>query len=305
MSVAQAGAAAGGTVGVDQQAAPEQRKRSRTAYLLLLPGFLWLVLFFAVPTVQLVATSLYDPNGSLETGYQMTWAFSNYVEVLKDYTEPFLRSLYYATTATALALLLAYPLAYAIAFKSGRWKNFMLVLVIAPFFTSFLVRTLAWKSILADNGFIVSTMKTLHILPEDGRLLATSFAVVCGLTYNFLPFMVLPLYASLEKIDLRLIEAGKDLYANGFTAFRKITLPLSMPGVVAGTLLTFIPAAGDYINSKLLGTPAQNMIGNVIDNTFLVQLDYPAAASCSVILMAAIVAMVLVYVRRAGTEDLV
>jgi spermidine/putrescine transport system permease protein len=305
MSIAQAGAAAGGTIGLDQPAAPEPRKRSRTAYLLLLPGLLWLLLFFALPTVQLIATSLYDPNGSLETGYQMTWAFGNYVDVLKDYTAPFLRSLYYATSATVLALLLAYPLAYAIAFKSGRWKNFMLVLVIAPFFTSFLVRTLAWKSILADNGFVVTTMKTLHIIPEDGRLLATSFAVVCGLTYNFLPFMVLPLYASLEKIDLRLIEAGKDLYANGFTAFRKITLPLSMPGVVAGTLLTFIPAAGDYINSKLLGTPAQNMIGNVIDNTFLVQLDYPAAASCSVILMVAIVAMVLVYVRRAGTEDLV
>ncbi len=159
----------------------------------------------------------------------------------------------------------------------------MLVLVIAPFFTSFLVRTLAWKSILSDNGFVVDDPEdAAHPRPEDGRLLATSFAVVTGLTYNFLPFMVLPLYASLEKIDLRLIEAGKDLYANGFTPFRKITLPLSMPGVVAGTLLTFIPAAGDYINSKLLGTPQQNMIGNVIDNTFLVQLDYPAAASCSV-----------------------
>ena len=305
MSIAQAGAAAGGTIGLDQQPSSEPRKRSRRAYLLLLPGMAWLVLFFAVPTVQLVATSLYDPDGSLETGYAMTWSVSNYLDVLQQYTDSFLRSLYYATSATVLALLLAYPLAYAIAFKSGRWKNFMLVLVIAPFFTSFLVRTLAWKSILADNGFIVTTMKTLHILPEDGRLLATSFAVVCGLTYNFLPFMVLPLYASLEKIDLRLIEAGKDLYANGFTAFRKITLPLSMPGVVAGTLLTFIPAAGDYINSKLLGTPSQSMIGNVIDNTFLVQLNYPAAAACSVILMVVIVAMVLVYVRRAGTEDLV
>ena len=204
-----------------------------------------------------------------------------------------------------ISLLLAYPLAYAIAFKAGRWKNLMLVLVIAPFFTSFLVRTLAWKSILADNGFLVNLLQTLHILGPDGRLLATSFAVVTGLTYNFLPFMVLPLYASLEKIDLRLIEAGKDLYANGFTSFRKITLPLSMPGVVAGTLLTFIPAAGDYINSRLLGTPAQSMIGNVIDNTFLVQLDYPVAAACSVILMIAIVLLVMAYVRRAGTEELV
>ena len=307
MSVAQAGAAAGaagGTVGLGPQHEP-RRRRSRTGYLLLLPGLLWLLLFFVVPTVQLVATSLYDPNGSLDTGYAMTWSFGNYLDVLSTYREQFLRSLLYSGIATVLSLLLAYPLAYAIAFKSGRWKNLMLVLVIAPFFTSFLVRTLAWKSILADNGLVVSTLRFLHVLPDDGRLLATSVAVVTGLTYNFLPFMVLPLYASLEKIDLRLIEAGKDLYANGFTSFRKITLPLSMPGVVAGTLLTFIPAAGDYINTRLLGTPSQNMIGNVIDSTFLRQLDYPVAAANSVVLMAVIVVLVFIYVRRAGTEELV
>ncbi len=280
------------------------RRRSRTGYLLLLPGMLWLLVFFAVPTVQLVGTSLYNADGSLQLGYSMSWAFGNYVDALSTYSGPFLRSLVYATLATVFALLLAYPLAYAIAFKAGRWRNVMLVLVIAPFFTSFLVRTLAWKSILADNGFIVSTLQALHVLGPDGRLLATSVAVVTGLTYNFLPFMVLPLYASLEKIDLRLIEASKDLYADGFTSFRKVTLPLSMPGLVAGTLLTFIPAAGDYINAQLLGTPRQYMIGNVIDNLFLIQLDYPAAAVCSVVLMLAIVAMVLVYVRRAGTEEL-
>jgi spermidine/putrescine transport system permease protein len=284
---------------------PRRRSGWATGYLLLLPGLLWLVLFFAVPTVQLVATSLYDQAGSLDTGYAMTWSFGNYLDALSTYRQPFLRSLMYATVATVAALLLAYPLAYAIAFKAGRFKNLMLVLVIAPFFTSFLVRTLAWKSILSDNGFIVQTLQTIGILGPDGRLLATSVAVVTGLTYNFLPFMVLPLYASLEKIDPRLMEAGKDLYANGFTSFRKITLPLSMPGVVAGTLLTFIPSAGDYINSELLGTPQQYMIGNVIDNTFLVQLNYPIAAACSVILMIVIVIMVLVYVRRAGTEELV
>jgi spermidine/putrescine transport system permease protein len=302
MSAAVAEAAAAGTPGAEP--APVKRRRGGAGYLLLLPGMLWLLLFFAVPTVQLVATSLYDPNGSLETGYAMTWSFGNYVDALTTYTQQFLRALVYSGTATILALLLAYPLAYAIAFKAGRWKNLMLVMVIAPFFTSFLVRTLAWKSILADNGFVVQTLQALHILGPDGRLLATSVAVVTGLTYNFLPFMVLPLYASLEKIDLRLIEAGKDLYAVPWTCFRKITLPLSMPGVVAGTLLTFIPAAGDYINSELLGTPSQYMIGNVIDNTFLVQLDYPIAAACSVVLMAVIVVMVLVYVRRAGTEEL-
>jgi spermidine/putrescine transport system permease protein len=280
------------------------RKRSRTGYLLLLPGMLWLVVFFLVPTIQLVATSLYDPAGSLDTGYAMTWSFSTYWDAMQRFQAPFLRSLLYAGLATGIAVLLAYPLAYAIAFKAGRWKNFMLVLVIAPFFTSFLVRTLAWKSILADNGFVVNTLQFLHILGPDGRLLATSVAVVTGLTYNFLPFMVLPLYASLEKIDLRLVEASKDLYANGITSFRKVTLPLSLPGLVAGTLLTFIPAAGDYINAELLGTPRQYMIGNVIDNLFLVQLDYPVAAACSVILMLAIVVLVLVYVRRAGTEEL-
>jgi len=285
--------------------APVRERRSgRTGYLLLLPAILWLVVFFAVPTVQLVATSLYDPAGSLETGYAMTWEFANYVEVMSSYSTQILRSFGYAGVATVLALLLGYPLAYAIAFKAGRWKNLMLVLVIAPFFTSFLVRTLAWKSILSDNGFIVDTLKTVGLLAEDGRLLATSVAVVTGLTYNFLPFMVLPLYASLEKIDPKLVEAGKDLYANGFTSFRKITLPLSMPGVVAGTLLTFIPAAGDYINSELLGTPQQRMLGNIIDSLFLVQLDYPIAAASSVILMVAIVVLVFVYVRRSGTEEL-
>ncbi len=303
MSVAQFGG--GVAVGEPGQAEAEQAKRrGRTGYLLLLPGILWLIVFFIIPTIQLAATALYDPNGSLDTGYAMTFAFGNYIDALTQYQEQFLRSFLYAGIATVFCLLLGYPLAYAIAFKSGRWKNLMLVLVIAPFFTSFLVRTLAWKSILSDNGFIVESLKTLQLLPEDGRLLATPIAVVTGLTYNFLPFMVLPLYASLEKMDPRLIEAGKDLYANGFTSFRKITLPLSMPGVVAGTLLTFIPAAGDYINSELLGTPQQRMIGNVIDNLFLVQLDYPAAAASSVLLMIAIVCLVLFYVRRAGTEDL-
>ena len=303
MSIAAAEVAASGTVGPEPE--PPRRRPSKAGYLLLLPGMLWLIVFFLVPTIQLAATSLYDPNGSLDTGYAMTWSISNYWHALQSFQAPFLRSLVYAGVATALALLLAYPLAYTIAFKAGRWKNLMLVMVIAPFFTSFLVRTLAWKSILSDNGFVVNTLQALHILSPDGRLLATSVAVVTGLTYNFLPFMVLPLYASLEKIDLRLVEASKDLYANGFTSFRKVTLPLSMPGLVAGTLLTFIPAAGDYINAELLGTPKQYMIGNVIDSLFLVQLDYPVAAACSVILMLVIVVMVLVYVRRAGTEELV
>jgi spermidine/putrescine transport system permease protein len=275
-----------------------------TGYLLLLPGGLWLLLFFAVPIAALVSTSLYDPTGTLETGYRMAFAFGNYVDVIQTYATDFGRSLLFAGLATVFALLLGYPLAYAIAFKSGRWKNLMLVLVIAPFFTSFLIRTLSWKLILSDNGFVVDALTFLHVPLQDGRLLATSVAVVTGLTYNFLPFMVLPLYASLEKVDHRLIEAAGDLYASPFQGFRKVTLPLSMPGVIAGTLLTFIPAAGDYINVELLGNASrQTMIGNRIQGLFD-SGSYPAAAALSVTLMLLIVAMVMVYIRRAGTEDL-
>jgi spermidine/putrescine transport system permease protein len=310
MSVAQAGAAAGGRVGArggsvaSGDAPTPRRRRSRTGYYLLLPGMLWLVLFFAVPTVQLVATSLYDPNGSLETGYAMTWSFGNYLDALSDYREPFLRSLAYATSATVLALLLAYPLAYAIAFKAGRWKNLMLVLVIAPFFTSFLLRTLSWKLILADDGWVVDFLQTVHLLSENGRLLATPVAVVAGLIYNFLPFMVLPLFASVDKIDPRLIEASNDLYANSFVGFWKVTWPLSLPGVVSGTLLCFIPAVGDYINQELLGSPNQRMIGSVIQSQFTDANNYPVAAALSMILMVLILVMVLFYVRKAGTEEL-
>jgi spermidine/putrescine transport system permease protein len=256
-----------------------------------------------VPLIQLGATSLYDPAGSLSTGYAMTWSFGNYPEALDAYGWHFLRSLGYAAAATAICLLLGYPLAYAIAHRAGRWKNLMLVGVIAPFFTSFLVRTLAWKTILSDNGALVEALRALHLLGADGRLLATPTAVIMGLVYNFLPFMVLPLYANLERLDPRVLEAAHDLYAGPVSTFFRVTLPLTMPGVVAGTLLTFIPATGDYINAELLGTPRQYMIGNVIDSAFLVRLDYPQAAALSFILMAAVLAIVVVYVRRAGTEE--
>ncbi|HEY2948155.1 MAG TPA: ABC transporter permease [Micromonosporaceae bacterium] len=279
------------------------RRRRLLPYLLLLPGGVWLTLFFAVPALQLFATSLYDPSGSLAEGYAMAWRFGNYADAVAAYWPHFVRSFLYSGIATVACLLLGYPLAYAIAQKAGRWKNLLLVAVIAPFFTSFLVRTLAWKTILSDNGWLVGVLRDVHILSPDGRLLATPFAVVAGLTYNFLPFMVLPLYASLEKLDGGLLEAASDLYANPIRTFTRVTLPLSMPGVVAGTLLTFIPAAGDYINAELLGTPNQYMIGNVIDSAFLVRLAYPQAAALSFLLMAAILALVFVYVRRAGTEE--
>ncbi len=283
----------------------ETTKRRGWGWLLLVPGMLWLAVFFIFPTVQLFFTSLYDPSGSYEQGYAMTWHFANYLEAVKDSWNLFGRSFTYAGIATIICLALGYPLAYAIAFKAGRWKYFMLVLVIAPFFTSFLLRTLAWRTILSDQGPVTSFLQTIAVLPDDGRLLATPVAVIAGLVYNFMPFMTLPLYASLDKVDYRLVEAAGDLYSSPFTGFRKVTLPLSMPGVVSGTLLTFIPASGDYINAELLGTPKQYMVGNRIQSAFLVEHNYPLAASLSLILMLVVVVMVIVYVRRAGTEDLI
>jgi len=279
-------------------------RRSLTVYWLLLPGLLWLLLFFVIPLYSLVATSLYDPSGGVDTGYRMTWHAANYASAISDYRGPLLRSLLYGALATVMCLMLGYPLAYAIAFKSGKWRGVMLMLVIAPFFTSFLIRTLAWQLILADQGAVVQVLKALHILGPDGRLLATPVAVIAGLTYNFLPFMVLPLYAALEKIDPRLIEAAADLYASPFRGFVAVTWPLSLTGVIAGTLLTFIPAAGDYINAELLGNTETRMLGNVIQDLFTNVGDYPAAGALSMTLMLLIVGMVLVYVRRAGTEDL-
>jgi spermidine/putrescine transport system permease protein len=300
--------ASSGAVG-EAVAAPDRtghgHRRGRLApYLLLLPAGLWLVLFFAVPAVQLLGTSLYDPRGSLTDGYAMVWAFGNYPDALGEYWPQLLRSLGYATAATAACLVLGFPLAYAIALKAGRWRNVLLIAVVAPFFTSFLVRTLAWKTILSDSGPLVAVLRDLHVLDPDGRLLATPFAVVAGLTYNFLPFMVLPLYASLERLDGRLLEAAADLYAGPWDAFRRVTLPLAAPGIVAGTLLTFIPAAGDYVNARLLGTPGTAMIGNVIDSAFLVRLDYPQAAALSFVLMAAILLLVVAYLRRVGAAAL-
>jgi len=278
----------------------------KTPYLLLLPGFAFLFTFFIIPIVNLAQTSTQPPIAGGDIGqYEQSFAFGNYLTAFLENREQFARSFIYATIATFLALVIAYPLAYAIAFKGGRYKNVMLVLVVAPFFTSFLLRTIAWKQILGEEGFVVPTLRTFSIIGENTTLTSTSFAVVMGLTYNFLPFMTLPLYASIDRIDPRTLEASGDRYANGFTTFRKVTLPLSMPGVVAGTLLTFIPAAGDYINAAILGSPNTKMIGNVIESRYFKIVDYPTAAALSFTLMAAILILVTVYIRKAGTEELV
>lgn len=280
------------------------RQKVAMPYLLLLPGMLWLLVFFLAPILTLVSTSTKVPGmGIGEFVQQYRWA--NYWDAITAMQTQFIRTFVYAIIATLLALAISYPLAYAIAFKSGRWKNVLLVLVVAPFFCSFILRTIAWRQILAQDGLVFKTLHSLHLISADTRLTSSAFAVVTGLAYNFLPFMTLPLYASLERIDPRTMEASGDLYANGLTTFRKVTLPLSMPGVVAGTLLTFIPAAGDFVNAQILGNPSTTMIGNVINAQYLQTTNYPLAATLSFILMIAILAIVLVYIRKSGTDELV
>ena len=278
------------------------RHRGLTPYLLLAPGIAWLAVFFLLPLGFLAYQSL--ESGSIDFGYAFTWAWGNYWDAIRNYRGHFIRSFEYAGIATALALVVSYPVAYWIAFRGGRWKNLLLLGIVAPFFVTYLIRTLAWGTILSDNGFVVRTLRDFHLLGADGRLLATSTAVVAGITYNFLPFMILPLYATLERLDKSMLEAAYDLYASRREAFMRVTLPLALPGIVAGSLLTFIPAAGDFINAQLLGGTKQHMIGNVIQTKFLGLIDYPAAAAMSFVLMAAILVMVLIYARAVGTEQL-
>jgi spermidine/putrescine transport system permease protein len=277
-------------------------RRRLVPYFLLGPGLIWLILFFVIPLYFMGRLSL--ESGTLETGFQFTWEWSNFTDSLSRFDTQFLRSFLYAGTATVIALVIAYPLAYAIAFRGGAWKNALLFAVIAPFFTTYLIRTIAWETILGDQSPVVEVLKAVGVLGDDGRVLATSGAVIAGLTYNFLPFMVLPIYASLERMDQQLLEAAKDLYASATKAFWRVTLPLSAPGVVAGTLLTFIPAAGDYVNAFYLGGAQQAMIGNRIQSLYLFERDYPTAAALSFVLMAVILVIVFVYIRFAGSESL-
>jgi spermidine/putrescine transport system permease protein len=279
-----------------------RRYRWLAPYLFLLPGGLWLLAFFVVPLVVMASVSLQE--GSLSQGYRLTWNFGVYPAMVAEYWEFFVRSVIYALVVTGLTLLLGYPLAYTIAFRGGRAKNLLLLLVILPFFTSFIIRTLSWKLILNDNGFVLGTLKEIGLLETGFRVLATPISVVSGLTYNFLPFMVLPLYVALEKIDVRMVEAANDLYASRWQAFRRVTLPLSMPGVFAGSLLVFIPAVGDFVNALILGSPQTYMIGNVIQRLFLNTNAYPEASALGFLMVTAILAMILVYARVVGSEEL-
>ncbi len=279
-----------------------RKRRQLLPWLFLGPGLLWLIVFFAIPLVNQLNVSL--QSGDAETGYSFTWEFSVYTNAIKDYSTQFFRSIGYSATATILCLIIGFPLAYFTAFKAGRYKNLILLLIILPFFVSYVLRTVAWQLILSDSGWVAERMRDVGLLSEDGRLLASRTAVIAGITYNFLPFMILPLYVSLEKIDRRLIEAATDLYASRVTAFRRVTLPLALPGIFAGSLLTFIPACGDFINAALLGTPQQYMIGNVIQSKFITILDYPTAAALSFILMTFILIGVFLYARVLGTQNL-
>jgi spermidine/putrescine transport system permease protein len=283
-------------------AGESQRKGGFTPYALLAPGMIWLILFFMLPVWFLLQTALSKADAVGNTSF--VWKWSNFSDSWTLYQHQYLLSFRYALIATLLCIAIGYPLAYVIAFRGGRYKNLLLGLVVVPFFTSYLVRTLAWKTILQDQGPFVRMLRDIHVLSHNGHLLSTSWAVIGGLTYNFLPFMVLPIYVSLEKIDIRLVDAARDLFSNPFRAFRKVVLPLSLPGIFAGSLLVFIPAAGDFVNSALLGSPQTRMIGNVVQGNFLETLDYPSAAAISFVLMAIITVLVLGYSKLLGTEEL-
>jgi len=280
-----------------------RRRPGLLPLLLLAPAIAWLVAFYVYPAIQMLQASLW--SGTLETGFAFSWAnAATYPEALGRYSDQFMRSILYAAVSTVVCLALAFPLAYTIAYRAGRWRTILLFIVIAPFFTSFLLRVLAWKTVLGDDGFLLGPLKSIGLLPEEFRILATPVAVIFGISYNFFPFMVLPIYVSLEKIDRRLVEAAKDLYAGPVRAFQRITLPLALPGVFAGSLLVFIPAMGDFVNAELLGSVQTRLIGNVIQSRFLVNNDYPTAAALSFMLMAGILAAVFIYARVLGTDEL-
>jgi spermidine/putrescine transport system permease protein len=277
-------------------------RRGLLPWWFMAPALIWLIIFFAVPLFNQLNVSLM--SGNADAGYHSTWAFHTYWDAVRDYHVQFLRSLEYAAIATVIDLIIAFPLAYFIAFRAGRWRSFLLLLVIMPFFVSYVLRTVAWQLILNDNGWVADRLRDVGLVSRHGRLLATSTAVITGIAYNFLPFMVLPLYVSLERMDRRLLEAATDLYASRATAFRKVTVPLAIPGIFAGSLLCFIPACGDYVNAALLGTSRQFMIGNVVQSKYLDVLDYPTAAALSFILMLLILVGIALYGRLLGTRNL-
>ncbi len=276
-------------------------RRRLTPYLLVLPGGLWLVVFFVLPMVVMLSFSLMQ--GDVVDGFQLTWHWQNYTDGLSTYADQLVRSLVYGVLATAACVVIAYPAAYWIAFHAGTRKSTYLFLMLLPFFVSFVLRTFSWKFLLADDGIVLGPLKNAGLLPEDFHVIATGFAVVAGLTYNYLPFMVLPIYVALERVDPKLIEAAQDLYAGWAQAFLRVVFPLSLPGVFAGVLMTFVPVSADYVNATVLGGTNNTMIGNIIQNLYLVDTQYPEAAALSFTLMAILLVGIFAYARALGTED--
>lgn len=278
------------------------RLRARlTPYLVVMPGGLWLAIFFVLPMIIMLSMSL--QQGDIIGGFQQTWHWQTYVDGIRNYHDQLVRSLLYGGTSTVLQMIIAYPIAYWIAFRGGSRKSFYLFLLLLPFFVSFVLRTISWQFFLSDNGILLGPMKTLHLVPQDFHILATGPAVIGGLTYNYLPFMVLPIYVALERIDYRLVEAAYDLYASRVKAFTKVILPLSLPGVFAGVLITFVPASSDYVNATILGGTKNTMIGNVIQNQYLINQDYPTASALSFTLMAVLLVGIFMYAKALGTEE--
>ncbi|HZZ96416.1 MAG TPA: ABC transporter permease [Jatrophihabitantaceae bacterium] len=278
------------------------RMRTLAPYWLVLPGWLWLAIFFVVPIVIMLSVS--TMTGNIQDGFKQTFHWSNYSDAWSQYHVQFVRSLVYGAIATALCIVIGYPVAYWIAFRGGAHKSSLLFLLLLPFFVSFVIRTSSWNFILSDNGMVVSRLKDWGWVGQNFHILQTPFAVIGGLTYNFIPFMILPIYVALERVDPALLEASADLYANKATAFLRVVLPLSIPGVFAGVLLTFVPVSSDYVNASILGgSKGTTMIGNIIQTQYFTNLNYPSAAAISFILMAILLVGVFLYARLLGTEE--
>ncbi|MBW6434622.1 ABC transporter permease [Actinoplanes hulinensis] len=276
-------------------------KRTLTPYLLVLPGGLWLLLFFAVPMATMLSLSLQE--GDIVNGFVFTGHWQNYVDSISAYQTQLIRSLVYGAITSVVLIVLAFPVAYWIAFYGGKKKATYLFLILLPFFVSFVLRTISWRMLLTDDGVLLHPLKEAGLLPADFQVLGTATAVIAGLVYSFLPFMVLPIYVALERIDPRVVEAARDLYASPLTSFRKVIFPLALPGVFAGVLMTFVPATSDYVNSELLGSSETTMIGQVIQSQFLSNSDYPSASALSFTLMTVLLIGVFAYARALGTED--
>ncbi|ETK33990.1 ABC transporter permease [Microbispora sp. ATCC PTA-5024] len=272
-----------------------------TPYALIFPGGLWLAIFFVVPTVVMLSLSL--QSGDVVNGFAFTFNWHSYVDGIANYHDQIIRSVLYGLAATVIQIIVGFPVAYWIAFRGGSRKSVYLFLMLLPFLVSFVLRTISWQFFLSDNGLLLGPLKSAGLVPQDFHILATGVAVIGGLAYNFLPFMVLPIYVALERIDPRVLEAAQDLYAGRTQTFLRVVLPLSMPGVFAGVLMTFVPATSDYVNASVLGGTGNTMIGNVIQNQFLVNQDYPTASALSFTLMALLLVGIFVYARALGTDD--